>query len=83
MLGRKRPPRLPLSLAVAAGAAQEATARVTRRPPAFTRNAITFVSRKAVYSNGRARELLGWEPRVTLEEGMRRTETWFREQGML
>ncbi len=27
----------------------------------------------------RARELLGWEPVVDLEEGMRRTITWFRE----
>ncbi|GAC1608987.1 MAG: SDR family oxidoreductase [Mycobacteriales bacterium] len=26
----------------------------------------------------RARELLGWEPRVTLEEGLKRTIEWFR-----
>jgi nucleoside-diphosphate-sugar epimerase len=31
----------------------------------------------------RARELLGWEPRVTLGEGMRRTEVWFRQEGLL
>jgi dTDP-glucose 4,6-dehydratase len=28
----------------------------------------------------RAREVLGWEPRVDFEEGMRRTVPWFREQ---
>jgi UDP-glucose 4-epimerase len=28
--------------------------------------------------NGRARELLGWEPRVSLEEGLARTIEWFR-----
>ena len=28
----------------------------------------------------RARELLGWEPRVPFEEGMRRTIAWFKDQ---
>jgi dTDP-glucose 4,6-dehydratase len=28
----------------------------------------------------RAREVLGWEPRVSFEDGMRRTIAWFREQ---
>jgi nucleoside-diphosphate-sugar epimerase len=83
MLGRDGVPRLPLPVAVVAGALQEAAARVTGRPPAFTRNAITFVSRRAPYSNRRARELLGWQPSVTLAEGMRRTERWFRAEGLL
>ena len=30
-----------------------------------------------------AREVLGWQPKMTLEEGMRRTESWLREVGML
>ncbi|RKY28905.1 MAG: NAD-dependent dehydratase [Planctomycetota bacterium] len=29
---------------------------------------------------GLARELLGWSPRVTLEEGLRRTRAWLRER---
>jgi dTDP-glucose 4,6-dehydratase len=28
----------------------------------------------------RARTLLGWEPRVSMEEGLRRTLAWFRVQ---
>ena len=28
--------------------------------------------------NSRAREILGWQPRVTLEEGLARTIEWFR-----
>jgi dTDP-glucose 4,6-dehydratase len=28
----------------------------------------------------KARQILGWEPKVTLEEGLRRTIPWFREQ---
>ena len=27
-----------------------------------------------------ARTLLGWEPRVALDEGMKRTIAWFRER---
>ena len=44
---------------------------------------LQFVRRHAVFPNARAREILGWEPKVTLEEGMRRTEAWLREEGML
>jgi dTDP-glucose 4,6-dehydratase len=28
----------------------------------------------------RAKEVLGWEPRIDFEEGMRRTIAWFRKQ---
>jgi dTDP-glucose 4,6-dehydratase len=28
----------------------------------------------------RARQLLGWEPRVGFEDGMRRTLEWFRQR---
>jgi nucleoside-diphosphate-sugar epimerase len=31
------------------------------------------MQRRATFPNARAREELGWEPRVSLEEGMRRT----------
>jgi nucleoside-diphosphate-sugar epimerase len=35
--------------------------------------AVTFMSRRAAYPNARAREELGWRPRVSLAEGMART----------
>jgi len=35
--------------------------------------AVTFLQRRAVFPNARAREELGWEPRVSLAEGMART----------
>jgi nucleoside-diphosphate-sugar epimerase len=34
--------------------------------------AVTFMQRRAVFPNARAREELGWEPRVSLEDGMAR-----------
>lgn len=83
MLGRDAAPTIPRALAVAVGAALETGARVRRRPPPLSRNAIAFISRQAAYPNARAREELGWEPRVGLEEGMRRSEAWAREAGLL
>ena len=32
---------------------------------------------------GKAERLLGWRPRVPLDEGMRRSEAWLREAGLL
>lgn len=46
-------------------------------------DSLVFLQRRAVYPNARAREVLGWEPRVSLAEGMRRTERWFRSEGLL
>ena len=54
-----------------------------RFAPGVDPDDLQFLMRRAVYPNARAREVLGWEPRVTLEEGMRRTENWFREAGLL
>jgi nucleoside-diphosphate-sugar epimerase len=56
---------------------------VMRVTPGVDPGDLQFLMRRAVYPNARAREVLGWEPRVTLHEGMRRTERWFREVGLL
>jgi len=76
----RRMPR-PLMLALAKG--MEAVAAVRRQPPQFSSRAMTFVDRRGTASNRRAREELGWEPRVGLDDGMRRTEAWLRTEGLL
>jgi nucleoside-diphosphate-sugar epimerase len=45
--------------------------------------AAAYLTRTAGYSIEKARSLLGYEPRIGLEEGMRLTEAWLRAQGML
>lgn len=45
--------------------------------------AVDMLSRKAGYSIEKAGRLLGYEPRVGLEEGMRRTEHWAVETGLI
>jgi nucleoside-diphosphate-sugar epimerase len=54
-----------------------------RITPGVDPGGLKFIMRRAVYPNARAREVLGWEPRVTLEDGMARTEKWLREEGLL
>ena len=54
-----------------------------RLTPGVNPDELIFLMRRAVYPNARARDQLGWQPRVRLEEGMARTETWLREEGLL
>jgi 2-alkyl-3-oxoalkanoate reductase len=69
-------PRPVLRVALRAG-------ELARLQPPTGPGALTFLSRRAVFPNTRAREELGWSPAVGLEEGMRRTEAWAREAGLL
>lgn len=83
MLGRGPVRTAPLPLVRLVAAGSEIVARATGRPPTVSREAIRYISRRATYPNMRARELLGWEPRVGLDEGMRRSEAWLASEGLL
>ena len=48
-----------------------------RRPPHFTRYAVTLVGRPTRFSIERARQELGWSPRVPAAEGLRQTLDWY------
>ncbi|SNQ50231.1 hypothetical protein FRACA_420032 [Frankia canadensis] len=41
------------------------------------------LTREVGFSTARIRELTGWEPAVSLADGMARTEVWLRERGLL
>jgi nucleoside-diphosphate-sugar epimerase len=69
-------PRPLLSAALRAG-------ELARLQPPTGPGALTFLSRRAAFPNTRAREELGWSPAVGLAEGMRHTEAWAREAGLL
>lgn len=76
--GARAPRKLPKALLHAVGAGTEAIARLRGRPPAFGRHGVTLTDRRGTASNRRAREELGWEPRVGLEDGIRRSGEWLR-----
>jgi len=83
MLGRGEVRCAPEPLLRAAAGLLELRARVTGEPADVTREAIGYITRRAVYPNDRARELLGWAPSVQLDDGMRRTEAWLRSEGLI
>lgn len=44
---------------------------------------LIFYTSQSLYPTDKAERLLGYRPRVSLDEGMRRTEEWLREAGYL
>ena len=75
-VGGKPPRKLPRPLLSAVAGAAELVAKARGVPPAFGRHGITLVDRRGTASNRSAREGLGWEPKVGLEEGIRRSAEW-------
>jgi nucleoside-diphosphate-sugar epimerase len=79
-LGWKRPKSsVPLGVAKFAGAALEDLYRLVgaRRGPPLTRYRIAYVAKDLHFSNARAKNELGWAPKIGLEEGLRRTAEWY------
>ncbi|MBI4588601.1 MAG: NAD-dependent epimerase/dehydratase family protein [Candidatus Rokubacteria bacterium] len=83
MMGRGSFLSFPKSLAWLAALVVEAGARLTGWRPTFTRTTIRTLTLRSTYDITKARERLGYVPRLSLEEGMRRTEAWLREEGYL
>jgi nucleoside-diphosphate-sugar epimerase len=83
MIGQRRVPCAPtVPLLVLAGA-QAAIERLTGTAGEVNPNAIRYLTRSGTYSIEKARGLLGFAPKVGLQEGMRRSESWLREEGMI
>jgi nucleoside-diphosphate-sugar epimerase len=72
---------LTLPTPLASGAAR--VAQAVGRDPDVNPRAVEYMLRRGTYSNAKARELLGWEPRIALDDGMRRTLAWLRAEGLL
>ena len=76
-------PSAPYPAAYAYAIFKEMMSKITGKRSSINREVVkTFRSRNS-FSNAKARRLLGWEPAVDFQEGMRRTEAWLREHGYL
>lgn len=72
MLGVRRPRELPPGLGRAIAAGLEPAMRRLRPDNEMTKAAFEYVARRGAYSIEKARRVLGHEPHVDLDEGMRR-----------
>lgn len=77
---RERSFSVPVPLARAAGIAAEALFRAVgaSNPPPITDYRTALVSNDFHFSCDRAKQVLGYAPRVPFEEGLRRTVAWWR-----
>jgi len=57
--------------------------KAMRRPSVISRAAVGFITGRARLSTAKAQRLLGWSPRISFDEGMRRTARWLKETGMI
>jgi nucleoside-diphosphate-sugar epimerase len=83
MLGRRGPVGLPTPAAVALAAAADRANRLRGRRTEVNAISMRYFARTGTYSIAKARRVLGYEPEVDLDEGMRRTEEWLRAEGLL
>lgn len=82
--GRKGyPPSLPLFAALKVTRAIWALNHRLKRNNEVTPDAMLMFARRGGFSLDKARTRLGFEPKVSFHEGMRRSEAWLRETGEL
>jgi nucleoside-diphosphate-sugar epimerase len=83
MLGKGSPRMLSTRMTIAIAEIGRVIFTLLGRPTELGRGAMEMLSKTTTVSNAKARQVLGWQPRISLEEGMRRTEIWLRAQKML
>jgi nucleoside-diphosphate-sugar epimerase len=83
LAGKPAPRGLPTAVLVAATSAATLVARVRGATSEINPETMRYLAREGSYSIQRARELLGFEPKVTLAEGITRTERWLRDEGLI
>ncbi len=77
---------MPYWMANAIGLSLEHSYRLLRRttrlktPPLLSRQAVHVMGRNQDFSNRKARELLGWEPRVDYPTGLEATVAWLKAE---
>jgi dihydroflavonol-4-reductase len=75
---------LPTWIAFAAANTFESLAKITSLgEPLLTRSQVRFFTENRSFTFAKAKEELGYAPEIGLEEGIRRTVSWYREKGFL
>jgi len=83
MAGGKPPRTMATGPALFLAESARVLAQTFGRKTELGRGTIDMLSRKTGYSIEKAGRLLGFQPQVSLEEGMRRTELWASDKGLI
>jgi nucleoside-diphosphate-sugar epimerase len=75
--------RLPALPMLVAGIACETICRPLGINPPIYRRRVEFFTVNRGFDIGKAQRRLGYEPRVSMEDGLERTAAWYREQGLM
>jgi dihydroflavonol-4-reductase len=75
--------RLPLWPLLTAATLCEAACRPLGIDPPLHRRRCDFFVKDRAFTSAKAREILGYEPKVDLAAGLRRTADWYRATGLL
>jgi nucleoside-diphosphate-sugar epimerase len=82
-LGKPSPRSLPPAVMRAATWPVEKAAELRGGESDMNPATVDYMCRRGTYSIGKAREMLGYEPRVPLEEGMERMRAWLAAEGLI
>jgi len=83
MAGKPKMRSVPEWLGKAIALSMEVSSKLSGKPPKITREAVRFLTRRARFKIEKAKRELGYQPRFSLEEGMKLTEQWLRDAGYL
>ena len=75
--------RIPAMPVFVAAAICEAICVPLRIEPPLYRRRVAFFTKSRSFDTTKARRLLGFEPRITLQQGLRETAEWYRDKGLL
>ncbi len=75
--------RLPYAPVYAASAVCERLCRLLGVAPPLYPRRVEFFEKDRAFDISKARRLLGYEPKVDLEDGLGRTAAWYRAEGLL
>ncbi len=79
----KRLPGMPGFVLRVGSAALAAGGRLRGQHPLLDSESVDYVLHKGIVNGQKARTVLGWQPRVGLEQGFCLTEEWLRAEGYL
>jgi len=83
MAGMRNIRSVPVGVGKAIALGMEIASKITRKPPKITREAVKFLTCQARFNITKTTIELGYQPRFSLEAGMKLTELWLIEEGYL